>query len=143
MTNQMKSKGYSELSQLSTFEDRYNYLKVNNVVGCETFGYDRYLNQKFYTSAEWKRVRNEVIIRDNGCDMGLPGYPIRGKIYIHHIEPLTLDDVANNSYKMLDPNNLVCVSQSTHNAIHYGDETIVKDKVIVERTPNDTTLWRT
>lgn len=129
----MVIKNYTELSHISDFEGRYNYLKIHGSVGIEKFGYDRYLNQKFYMSPEWERVRNEVIVRDNGCDMGLAGYPIKGKIYIHHIEPLTLEDVQNNSFKMLDPNNLVCVSHATHNAIHYGDATIVRDKTVVER----------
>lgn len=137
-----QTRNYAELSHISDFEGRYNYLKIQGQVGLEKFGYDRYLNQKFYTSPEWERVRNEVIVRDNGCDMGLEGYPIKGNIYIHHIEPLTLEDVQNNSFKMLDPNNLVCVSHATHNAIHYGDATIVRDKTVVERTPNDTCPWK-
>lgn len=136
------TKGYNELSSLSTFEERYDYLRTNSKVGTDKFGFDRYLNQRFYQSAEWKKVRDEVIIRDNGCDMGLKDYPIRGKIYIHHIVPLTLDDVSNNSDSMLDPDNLVCVSMATHNAIHYGDSTIVKDKNLVERSANDTCPWR-
>lgn len=135
-------KGYNELSSLSTFAERYEYLRSNNQVCKSTFGYDRYLNQKFYNSAEWKSIRDKIIVRDNGCDMGLKDYPIKGKIYIHHIEPLTLDDISCNSYKMLDPNNLVCVSLATHNAIHYGDDTIVKDKNIQERSKNDMCPWR-
>lgn len=137
-----KRKSYNELSHLSTFEDRYNYCQLKGNVGYETFGYDRYLNQKFYKSPEWKKVRDEVIIRDNGCDLGIEGNPIIGKIYIHHINPLTLDDVSKNSKAMLDPNNLICVSHATHNAIHYGDDTIIKDKNITERKPNDTCPWK-
>lgn len=138
----MKSKNYEELTQLSTYEDRFKYLQTTNKVGTETFGFDRYLNQQFYKSKEWEKVRNEVIIRDNGCDMGLKGYPIKGRCIIHHINPLTLEDVQNNSEKMLDPNNLVLVSKSTHDAIHYGDDTVVKEKKVVERVPFDTCPWR-
>lgn len=135
-------KSYAELSSLSTFEDRYNYLKVHSSVGYETFGFDRYLNQKFYRSQEWEQARNAVIVRDKGCDMGLDGYPIKGEFLIHHINPLTLEDVQNNSDKMLDINNLVLVSKKTHNAIHFGDDTIVKEKKVTIRTPHDTSPWR-
>lgn len=138
-----KRKSYSEMSQCGTFDERYNYLKLQGEVAGETFGFDRYLNQKFYKSREWKRVRDQVIVRDNGCDMGLKDYPIKGKILIHHINPLSLDEVSNGSPALLDPNNLVCVSHETHNAIHYGDQTIVKDKTLVERRPNDTSPWKT
>ena len=137
-----RRKSYSEMSQCGTFDERYNYLKLQGEVAGETFGFDRYLNQKFYKSREWKRVRDQVIVRDNGCDMGLKDYPIKGKILIHHINPLSLDEVNNSSPALLDPNNLVCVSHETHNAIHYGDQTIVKDKTLVERRPNDTSPWR-
>lgn len=136
------TKKYSEMLQLSTFEDRYNYLKLHGDVGRETFGNDRYMNQQFYRSAEWKRVRDQVIVRDGGCDLGLPDHKISGKIYIHHINPLTLDDITNNPEKMLDPENLVCVSHVTHNAIHYGDDTILRTKQLTERTPNDMCPWR-
>lgn len=137
-----KKKSYAELSSINSYEDRYNYLKVNSSVGSETFGFDRYLNQKFYRSKEWERVRNEVIVRDNGCDMGLKDYPISGEFLIHHINPITLDDVKNNSDSLLDPNNLVLVSKQTHNAIHFGDDTIVKEKKVTERAPFDTCPWR-
>lgn len=138
----MSTKSYNELSKLSSFKDRYDYARLHGSVGTETFGYDRYLNQSFYRSAEWKKVRNQVILRDDGCDLGTPGVKIHGKIIIHHLNPLTLEDVENCSEKMLDPNNLVCVSQSTHNAIHYGDDEIVRSKELVERKPNDTCPWK-
>ena len=142
MMNKKNSKTYSELSHLSTFEERYNYLKTTNLVGSQTFGFDRYLNQKFYQSKEWEKARNAVIIRDNGCDMGLKDYPINGQYFVHHIEPLTLEDIKNSSSKMLDLNNLVLVSKKTHDAIHFGDDTIVKDKQVINRAPNDTCPWR-
>lgn len=135
-------KTYNELRQLDTFEDRYNYCRLNADVGGETFGFDRYLNQNFYKSAEWKKVRREVIVRDNGCDLGLADHPIGGRIYIHHLNPLSVDDFADSTEMLLNPNNLICVSQATHNAIHFGDDTVVRDKTLVERKPGDTTLWR-
>lgn len=140
--SQKNSKSYAELSHLSSFEDRYNYLKVGNPVGEATFGFDRYLNQNFYRSKEWEQARNAVIVRDKGCDMGLKDYPIKGQYFIHHINPLTLDDVKNNSGKLLDIDNLVLVSKQTHNAIHFGDDTIVKEKKVIERSPFDTCPWR-
>lgn len=134
-------KSYSELIRLHTFEERFNYLRLNGVVANETFGFDRYLNQRFYRSPEWKRVRQQVIVRDQGNDMGCPGYPIRGDIYVHHINPVTAEDIEENPDLLLNPDNLICVSLQTHNAIHYGDDTIVREKTVIDRRPGDTKLW--
>lgn len=135
-------KTYSELMALSTFEERYRYLKLDGVVGEDTFGFDRYLNQKFYRSAEWKRVRDQVIIRDNGCDLGIDDRPIRaGRILIHHMNPVTIEDVKHASDALLNPEYLISVTHETHNAIHYGDEDKLMKGPIV-RTPNDTCPWK-
>lgn len=132
---------YSELSRLSTFQERYQYLRLGGAVGQETFGFDRYLNQVFYRSQRWKAVRDEVIIRDNGCDLGVEGYEIRGRIIIHHMNPITIDDIMRESEFLLDPEFLICTVHNTHNAIHYGDENLLpKDPVV--RTKNDTCPWR-
>lgn len=133
---------YSELSKLKTFEERFNYLKLGSGVGRETFGFDRYLNQYFYKSYEWKHVRNEVIARDLGCDMGLEEFPIAGRVMIHHMNPITVDDLVARRSVVLDPEYLVCVSHDTHNAIHYGDDGILKNREPAVRTPNDTCPWR-
>lgn len=138
----MTSKSYSELASLATFEERFEYLKLNGQVGQDTFGFNRYLNQDFYKSKEWKQVRSFVIARDNGCEMGLQGYPIKGQIYVHHINPISDEDICNSTDLLLNPENLVCVSLELHNAIHYGDNSIVKKNNIVERGPNDTCPWR-
>ena len=132
---------YSQLKQLQTFEERYDYLKLGGVVGEDTFGFDRYLNQNFYRSREWKRVRDEVIMRDNGCDLGIDGYEIRGKILIHHMNPITSEDIHQVSDHLLNPEYLICVTHRTHNAIHYGDESLIVTAPI-ERTQNDTCPWR-
>ena len=132
---------YSQLKQLQTFEERYDYLKLGGVVGEDTFGFDRYLNQNFYRSREWKRVRDEVIMRDNGCDLGVDGYEIRGKILIHHMNPITSEDIHRVSDYLLNPEYLICVAHRTHNAIHYGDESLIVTSPI-ERTQNDTCPWR-
>lgn len=135
---------YSELIQLYTFEERFNYLKLHGEVGHETFGFDRYLNQKFYKSAEWKHIRDIVIIRDMGCDMGLRDFPIGDscKIIIHHMNPISIEDLEKNPNLLLDPEFLICVSLETHNAIHYGDDSILNKNKFEERKPNDTLLWR-
>lgn len=133
---------YSELIQLGSFEERFNYLKLHGNVGYETFGFDRYLNQKFYKSAEWKHIRDIVIVRDMGCDMALRGYDIGGKIIIHHMNPMSIEDLETNPSLLLDPEFLVCVSQETHNAIHYGDDSILNKNKFEERVPNDTIPWR-
>ena len=134
-------KSYDALILLDTIEDRYNYLRISGGVGYETFGFDRYLNQGFYQSAEWKRVRNEVISRDNGCDLGLEGYEINGRILIHHMNPIRPDQIKFFDPDILDPDFLISCSHKTHNAIHYGDENLLPRR-IVERRPNDTIPWR-
>lgn len=137
----MTNKTYSELLLLSSFIDRYQYLKIGGKVGEATFGRDRYLNQILYTSNEWKCFRRDIIVRDNGCDLACEGYDIRGKILIHHINPITIDDVNKRSSKIFDPENVICVSLITHNAIHYGDESLLIQAPI-ERRKNDTCPWR-
>lgn len=138
----MNTKSYKELSLLNSFEDRFNYLKLVGKVGVDTFGFDRYMNQQFYRSREWKNVRDYVIVRDNGCDLGISGKEITGKIYIHHINPISPDDIEHSSDNLLDPNNLICVSQETHNAIHYGDNSILEKNKVVQRVPGDTCPWK-
>lgn len=137
----MSIRTYSELIKLKTFEERYRYLRLAGSVGEETFGWDRYFNQKFYSSQEWKRFRREIIIRDNGCDLGIEDREIDGLIMIHHIEPITVEDVVQRRACLLDPENAICVSRNTHNAIHYGDENLLVLQPI-ERTKNDTCPWR-
>ena len=134
-------KTYKELNDLQTFEDRFEYLKNNKKVGYENFGYDRYMNQNFYRSKEWKQIRDYVITRDNGCDLGIKDRPIMGKILIHHIEPLTKDDIKSSTEKLLDPNNLICVSNETHQAIHYNNGEMLPPSKPTERKKNDTKLW--
>lgn len=134
-------KTYTELSQIESFEDRFKYLKMPGMVGQETFKYDRIFNQRFYTSVEWKRIRNDVIIRDNGCDLAHPDYPIGGKIIIHHLNPITLKDIEDISENLINPEYLVCVSHITHNAIHYSDQNLLP-KQGAERKPFDTCPWR-
>lgn len=136
-----KIRTYAELSRLKTFEDRFEYLKISGEVGKDTFGFDRYLNQIFYKSKEWKSIRNQVILRDNGCDLGLDGYDIYGKILIHHMNPITKEDVLNRSDLLLNPNYLICVTHDTHNAIHYGNKDTLFSSP-TERYTNDTCPWR-
>lgn len=138
----MNIKTYSELITFPTFEERYQYLKLDGVVGEDTFGFDRYLNQEFYQrDQEWKRIRDFVIIRDQGCDLGVEGREIRGKILVHHMNPITKDDILKRSEFLLNPEYLICTLKSTHDAIHYGDENLLM-KGPVERKPNDTCPWR-
>lgn len=132
---------YSELSKLQTFEERYAYLKLSGTVGKDTFGYDRYLNQIFYRSQEWKSIRDKVIIRDEGCDLGVDGYEIHGRIYIHHMNPIILKDIENKTEFLLNPEYLITTTHSTHNAIHYGDESLLP-LIPKERTANDTCPWK-
>lgn len=132
---------YSDLSRLNTFEDRYQYLKLNGSIGEETFGFDRFINQNFYKSPEWKAVRDFVIVRDNGCDLGVEGYEIRGKIFIHHMNPILPKDIETRSEFLLDPEYLISTTHPTHNAIHYGDESLLIQAPI-ERSKNDTCPWR-
>ena len=134
-------KTYTNLIQLPTFKERFDYLQLKGKVGEDTFGFDRYLNQKFYRSKEWKRIRDQVIIRDNGCDLGVDGMDIYGRIIIHHMNPITIDDINNMTPNLIDPEFLICVSQNTHQALHYGDEKILP-KGPIERSPNDTSPWR-
>lgn len=131
---------YSELSRLSTFDDRFKYLALRGGVGDRTFGFDRYINQMFYASAEWKRVRQHVILRDNGCDLGLEGYEIHNRLYVHHMNPMEVEDIADGDSRNLDPEFLITTTHRTHNAIHYGDEGQLP-KPIVERRRGDTKLW--
>ena len=142
MMNLKTIKCYSELCQLSTFEERYRYLRLFGTVAGETFGFDRYLNQEFYKSKEWKRVRDQVIIRDNGCDLGILGREISGNIYVHHMNPISVDDILQHSTYLINPEYLICTKLSTHNAIHYGDDSILKTLQVIERRPNDTCPWR-
>lgn len=130
---------YRELSKLKTFKERYEYLRLGAIVGESTFGFDRFLNQKFYRSKEWRRTRDKIIIRDNGCDLGLEGYEIRDRIYIHHMNPVAVDDL-DDWDKILNPDYLICASLDTHNAIHFGDESLLP-KTPIERKPGDTKLW--
>lgn len=132
---------YSELITFPTFVERYRYLKQSGIVAEETFGPHRYLNQAYYRSPEWRKARNNVIIRDNGCDLGLEGYEIGDRVYIHHINPITENDILNRSPVLFDPENLICVSFNTHQAIHYGDESMLPITYLVERKPGDTKLW--
>ena len=132
---------YSELIQLLTFEERFDYLRLDGVVGKDTFGFDRYLNQQFYRSSEWKRIRNQVIVRDNGCDLGIDEHEIHGRILIHHMNPISIEDLQYMSDLLMNPEYLICVSHRTHNAIHYGDESLIVTAPI-ERSQNDTCPWR-
>lgn len=137
----MSIKTYSDLKQFETFEDRFEYLKLSGDIGKDTFGFDRYMNQQFYRSKEWKQVRDKVIVRDNGCDLGIPGNEIHGKILIHHIKPLTPEDIKNSTEFLLNPENLICTSEETHNAIHYGGFNSIPKKIFEERKPGDTKPW--
>ena len=134
-------KTYSEMILLPTYNERFRYLKLDGKVGADTFGLDRYLNQVFYRSAEWKRIRDMVIVRDNGCDLGISELPIYGKVIIHHMNPLSVDDILNDDPEyVMNPEYLVCVSHSTHNAIHYGDDSQLQE--YIPRRANDTAPWK-
>ena len=135
-----RSRTYTEISRLATFEERFEYLSLSSVVGRYTFGSERYLNQQFYTSREWRHVRNEVIARDEGLDLGVEGYEIFDKVIIHHMNPITLGDVEDGSPDILDPEFLITVSHDTHNAIHYGNKNNLR-LGFVERRPGDTIDW--
>ena len=132
---------YSELIRIPTFEERYEYLRIGGLVGDSTFGFERYLNQMLYTSQKWRRLRNQIIIRDNGCDLALDGYEIQGQIIVHHINPLVIEDLKEISDEIFDPEYLVCTSLMTHNAVHYGDKNLLP-KPLVERRPGDTCPWK-
>ena len=135
------TKTYSELIRFSTFEDRFNYLKIAGRVGEDTFGYDRFLNQDFYRSAEWKKFRDEIVVRDHGCDMGLEDI-YKVKIIIHHINPLRKEDILGHTSLLFDPENVICVSDKTHKAIHYGSLNSALPPIFAERTPFDTCPWK-
>lgn len=137
---QQFKRSYMELSRIPTFEERYRYLRLQGRVGMDTFGHDRYMNQILYASAEWKRFRREILIRDEGCDLGIPDRVIQGKVLIHHINPLTVEDLEKRSYAIFDPDNVICVSHMTHQAIHYGDEALLP-KDPIERRPGDHCPW--
>lgn len=132
---------YSELSKIKSFEDRFRYLQLNGKVGVETFGFDRFMNQAFYQSVEWKRIRDLVIMRDNGCDLGVKGHEIYGKITIHHMNPVLPRDIETHSNLLMNPEYLICTTHNTHNAIHFSNESLLP-KDPIERKPNDTCPWK-
>lgn len=141
--NMNNIKTYSELIKLKTFEERFEYLKLDGLVGEETFGFDRYLNQMFYESSEWKRVRNFVITRDNGCDLASFDHEIYDdRILVHHMNPIGKEDIINKTDFLLNPEYLITTIKSTHDALHYGDDSILKDNMFIERKPNDTCPWK-
>ena len=139
--NGRRIRTYKELLSFNSFEERVKYLQLNGEVGVETFGFDRYINQQFYRSNEWKRIRDMVILRDNGCDLGVEGYDIYGKIIIHHMNPVLPKDIETKSDLLLNPNYLISTTHETHNAIHYGDISLL-NKTPIERSKNDTCPWR-
>ena len=136
----MRQRSYRELSRLKTFEERFEYLVLHGQVGEQTFGFDRWMNQRFYQSFEWRQVRSYVITRDDGCDLGVPGYEIQAQLLIHHINPLTPQDLFDGEEWILDPEFLITTTKRTHNAIHYGDRSLLP-KPFVARMPGDTRLW--
>lgn len=131
---------YSELRRLTDFEERYKYLALRGSVGHSTFGFDRYINQQFYTSTQWRQIRHHVIARDLGCDLGVEGYEIHDRIYIHHMNPMTVDDITHGEDSILNPEFLISTTHRTHNAIHYGDERLLP-RPLTERRSGDTKLW--
>ena len=139
--NQRIIRTYLELIRLETFEERFEYLRLPGIIGRDTFGFDRYLNQMFYESKEWKKLRRDIIVRDKGLDLGIKGYDINGPIYVHHINPLMKEDILNNTEYLLNPNFLICTSFGTHQAIHYGNLDKLPRQLIV-RTKNDTCPWK-
>ena len=138
----MMSRHYSELITIDSFEDRYEYCRLSGRVGAETFGFDRYLNQMFYSSAEWKQFRQHILVRDNGLDLAHKDRPIIGRVFVHHLNPLSVEDLKFGGARLFDPENFVCVSFDTHQAIHYGDRTLLAPSDLVVRRPNDTVPWR-
>ena len=137
----MKIRTYSELILLPTFEERFEYLRLDGKVGEDTFGFDRYLNQLFYRSQEWRKIRDYIIVRDNACDLGVEGCDIYSKVLIHHMNPITARDIEKRTELLLDPEYLICTTHNTHNAIHYGDENLII-KSPIARTKNDTCPWK-
>lgn len=136
----MKTRCYTELRQLPTFDERFEYLRLGGQVANETFGFDRWINQRFYKSPEWRKVRNDVILRDEGRDLGVEGYELQNGIYIHHMNPMLPKDIVDASEWILNPEYLICVSFNTHQAIHYGDKSLLPK--LIERKPNDTCPWK-
>ena len=137
-----KIRTYTELSEIDSFIERYRYLKLSGKVGEDTFGFDRYLNQVFYKSPEYRSIRNKVIVRDCGCDLGVDGFEIYGKVIVHHMNPISKTDILERSDFALNPDYMICVSHDTHNAIHYGDESLLPIFEMVERRPNDQAPWK-
>ena len=135
-----KIRTYSELRRIETFEERFEYLALYGQVGLNTFGFDRWVNQRFYRSFEWKHVRNEVILRDNGCDLGILGYEIHAGLLVHHMNPMVLKEIKEGEDRVLDPQYLITTSHRTHNAIHFGDRSLLPRGPVV-RQPGDTKLW--
>lgn len=135
-----KTRSYDELCQLESFEERFRYLKLRGILGDVTFGFDRWINQRFYKSQEWNSVRNFVIVRDNGCDLGIPGYEIMSGLLVHHMNPISVNAITHGEDWIIDPNFLITTSLQTHNAIHYGDESLLPRGPVV-RTRGDTKLW--
>lgn len=135
-----QNRSYSELVRLPTFLERYEYLALRGQVGCATFGFNRWMNQGFYTSREWRDLRHKVILRDNACDLGVEGYDIHARLIVHHINPLTEYDIAHGTARALSLDNLICTTHNTHNAIHYGDKSLLAQPY-TPRRPGDTKLW--
>ncbi|MDY6073123.1 MAG: hypothetical protein SPI49_03390 [Eubacteriales bacterium] len=133
---------YSELIKLKSFDERFNYLMLDGRIGEDTFGYDRYLNQRFYCSKEWKQVRDYIIARDGGCDLAMKDDEIDGKIIVHHMDPIEIVDILHSSDAILDPERLICTSIDTHNAIHYGNKNYLNNRLLLERTKNDMAPWK-
>jgi hypothetical protein len=136
----MMAKRYSELRRLNSHQERFTYLQLGGNVGRSTFGFERWMNQAFYRSTEWRNIRRDVIARDRGCDLGIEEFPIHDMVYVHHMNPLTKDDIVRSDQDMLNPEYLISVSHRTHNAIHYGDERLLPQPMVVRR-PGDTKLW--
>lgn len=141
MSMMLKTRSYRELRRLLTFEERFKYLSLKGHVGESTFGFDRYLNQNFYRSREWKQTRYKIIERDQACDLGIAGYEIEAQILIHHMNPINIEDIEAGNEDIFDPEFLICTTYNTHRAIHFGDESLLP-KLPIVRSPNDTTLWR-
>lgn len=136
----MKIRTYSELIELETFEERFEYLSLRGQIGCETFGFNRWINQRFYTSQQWRNLRRDVIVRDNACDLGIADREIHSRLIVHHMNPLQESDIVHGTRRALDPEFLICTTHDTHNAIHFGDAALLT-KPYVPRRPGDTKLW--
>ena len=141
MTTKMKLRTYSELMSLPTFNERFEYLKLDSIVGKETFGFDRYLNQDFYTSYEWRKIRRDVIVRDCGCDLAHPDMEILGPMIVHHMNPVSIDDILSMSDYLMNPEYLITTCLRTHNAIHYSNLDALNSGLPANRRPNDTSPW--